>query len=232
MFGRHLPVAQVYGASLANDGVLRGLIGPREVPRLWERHLLNCAVVAELIPEGAAVLDVGSGAGLPGIPLAIARPDLMVTLLEPLGRRSAFLEEMVRTLDLVHVRVVRGRAEEWGARPLVEVVTARAVAPLDRLVGWCVPLLLPGGRLLAIKGAAVQAEIHRAAGAIAKAGGRRAQVRSCGVGVLHRPATVVEVVKATGTAKGGGASNEPSSRSGRRTNREPSGMAGCRRGSA
>ena len=112
----------------------RGLIGPREVPRLWERHLLNCAVLSEVVPEGVTVCDVGSGAGLPGIPLALVRPDLKITLLEPLLRRTNFLTEVVELLGLDHVTVVRGRAEEvMGKLPPVHVVTARAVAPLDRL---------------------------------------------------------------------------------------------------
>ena len=118
-----------------------GLIGPREAPRIWERHLLNCAAVAELIPEGATVVDVGSGAGLPGMVLAVARPDLTVTLVEPLARRTAFLTEAVASLGLEQTTVVRARAEECvGKLPAADVVTARAVAPLDRLAGWCLPL--------------------------------------------------------------------------------------------
>lgn len=130
MFGERFADAVRYAELLADAGVRRGLIGPREVPRLWERHLLNCAVLAEVIPQGVSVCDVGSGAGLPGIPLALTRPDLSITLLEPLLRRTTFLEEAVRLLGLSNVVVVRGRAEEMvGKVPPVDVVTARAVAP-------------------------------------------------------------------------------------------------------
>ena len=140
----------------------RGLIGPREVPRLWERHLLNCAVLGELLPEGASLCDVGSGAGLPGIPLALARPDVRITLLEPLLRRTTFLDEVVRQLGLENVTVLRGRAEEMvGKLPPVDVVTARAVAPLDRLAGWGLPLLRPYGEMLALKGDTAEQELRR-----------------------------------------------------------------------
>ncbi len=143
----------VLGELLATHGVERGLLGPREVPRLWERHLLNCAVLEPLIPADAAGLcDVGSGAGLPGLVLAALRPDLAVTVLEPLLRRTTFLTEAVDALGLTRVEVLRGRAEDWAGRRTWPVVTARAVAPLDRLAGWCLPLLTPGGLLLALKG--------------------------------------------------------------------------------
>lgn len=201
VFGPRLSLAERYVSALATDGVVRGLIGPREVPRLWERHLLNCAVIGELVPEGCHVLDVGAGAGLPGIALTLARPDLTVTLLEPLARRVAFLEEMVLQLRLARVNVVRGRAEEWGSRPPPDLVIARAVAPLDRLAQWCLPLLAPGGRLLAIKGASAAAEVQRCAPAVHRAGGRDAQVRMCGVGVVVPAATVVEVTKSVAVAR-------------------------------
>lgn len=135
VFGEFFPEAVRYAELLADAGVKRGLIGPREVPRLWERHLLNCAVLSEVVPQGVTVCDVGSGAGLPGIPLALVRRDLKITLLEPLLRRTTFLQEAVELLGLDHVTVVRGRAEEvLGKVQPVHVVTARAVAPLDRLV--------------------------------------------------------------------------------------------------
>ena len=149
-----------YADLLATAGVERGLIGPREAPRLWERHLVNCAVVAEpggLVPAGADVIDVGSGAGLPGLVWALVRPDLRVTLLEPLLRRATFLTEAVVALGLTNVQVERGRAEECRLR--AGVVTARAVAPLDRLLRWCLPLVRPGGALLALKGSSVADEI-------------------------------------------------------------------------
>ena len=202
LFGDRLDLAASYAELLATDGVVRGLIGPRETPRLWERHLLNCAVVAERIPEGATVIDVGSGAGLPGLVLAIARPDLTVTLVEPLARRTAFLIEAVQRLGLTRdVRVFRGRAEEAAAgsrdrEPLsADIVTARAVAPLDRLASWCLPLLAPGGRLVALKGASAADEITEHAEAVTRLGGGTPELHRCGAGVIEPPATVVEVVR-------------------------------------
>lgn len=148
VFGERLADAVRYAELLADAGVRRGLIGPREVPRLWERHLLNCAVLSDVVPEGVSVCDVGSGAGLPGIPLALTRPDLRITLLEPLLRRTIFLQEAVEELGLGNVTVARGRAEEVAGRLTpVDVVTARAVAPLDRLAGWGLPLLRPYGKM-------------------------------------------------------------------------------------
>lgn len=153
-------LAERYAAWLAGAGTVRGLIGPREVPRLWERHLVNCAVLAELIPQGVRVCDIGSGAGLPGLVLAIARPDLQITLVEPLLRRTTFLTEVVEDLGLDHVRVARGRAEEFPERHVFDVVTSRAVAPLDRLLGWSMPLVAPEGALVALKGASVADEVQ------------------------------------------------------------------------
>lgn len=164
LFGERLPAMVRYAELLAGPGVERGLIGPREVERLWERHLLNCGAVAELIPSASKVVDVGSGGGLPGLVLAIARPDLQMILLEPLLRRTVFLAECVEELGLDNVEVRRGRAEEWaGGRLTAEVVTARAVAPLEKLVGWCLPLLAPNGRMLALKGEAAAAELEAVA---------------------------------------------------------------------
>jgi 16S rRNA (guanine527-N7)-methyltransferase len=183
------------------DGVVRGLIGPREAPRIWDRHLLNCAAIAELVPTGATVADVGSGAGLPGIVLAVARPDLTVTLIESLARRAAFLSEAVSTLGLERVSVIRARAEECvGKLPAADVVTARAVAPLDRLAGWCLPLTAIGGRLLAVKGTSAAAELAEHASALTRLGGGHAVVRVCGASVLAEPTTVVEVVRERDTA--------------------------------
>ncbi|WP_245840954.1 16S rRNA (guanine(527)-N(7))-methyltransferase RsmG [Propionicimonas paludicola] len=142
-----------------------GLLGPREGERLWDRHVLNSVALAPLLPEGATVVDVGSGAGLPGLPLALYRPDLKVTLLESLLRRSEFLELAVEELGLSdRVQVVRARAEDH--RGSYQVVTARAVAPLDRLVGWCVPLVAPGGAIVALKGASASAELAASAGSL------------------------------------------------------------------
>ncbi len=160
VFGDRLPVAVAYAGWLAGAGVERGLIGPREVDRIWPRHLLNCAAVAPLIAEGATVVDLGSGAGLPGIVLAIARPDLHVTLIEPLLRRVTFLQECLADLELPNVEVIRGRAEELVRHVQADVVVSRAVAPLPRLLGWALPLLPSGGELLALKGGTAAEEIE------------------------------------------------------------------------
>jgi 16S rRNA (guanine527-N7)-methyltransferase len=162
---------------------------------LWERHLLNSAVLAELVPHGCRVLDLGSGAGLPGIPLALARPDLSIVLLEPMARRVAWLREVVAALGLT-VEVHRGRAED----PVVlaelggnDVVTARAVAPLGRLAGWSLPLVEPGGRLLAIKGAGADEEVTRDVGAVQAAGGAVVDIVQCGARIAQPPTTVIVV---------------------------------------
>ncbi|MFC9427347.1 16S rRNA (guanine(527)-N(7))-methyltransferase RsmG [Streptomyces sp. NPDC059255] len=194
VFGEFFPEAVRYAELLADAGVKRGLIGPREVPRLWERHMLNCAVLSEVVPEGVMVCDVGSGAGLPGIPLALVRPDLKITLLEPLLRRTNFLQEVVELLGLDHVTVVRGRAEEvLGTLQPVHVVTARAVAPLDRLAGWGVPLLRPYGEMLALKGDTAEEEINGARAALSKLGVVEASVLQVGQGIVDPLATVVRV---------------------------------------
>jgi 16S rRNA (guanine527-N7)-methyltransferase len=180
---------------LVGSGVDRGVIGPREADRLWERHLLNSAVLGELIPAGARVLDVGSGAGLPGIPLAIARPDLRIVLLEAMARRVAWLEEAVTELGL-GVPVHRGRAEDPEVRRELggnDVVTARAVAPLGRLAGWCLPLVAAGGRLLAVKGASAEAEVTRDLDAVRAAGGAATEIVQCGANIVQPPTTVIVV---------------------------------------
>ncbi|ARQ69760.1 16S rRNA (guanine(527)-N(7))-methyltransferase RsmG [Streptomyces marincola] len=193
VFGDRLPDAIRYAGLLADVGVGRGLIGPREVPRLWERHLLNCAVLSEVVPEQVTVCDVGSGAGLPGIPLALVRPDLRITLLEPLLRRTNFLNEVVELLGLEEqVTVVRGRAEEvMNTFVPVHVVTARAVAPLDRLAGWGIPLLRPYGEMLALKGDTAEQELKGARAALAKLGVVRSSVLHVGAGLVHPLSTVV-----------------------------------------
>jgi 16S rRNA (guanine527-N7)-methyltransferase len=182
---------------LVSDGVEHGLLGPRERDRIWDRHLLNCAVVAELIPVDARVVDVGSGAGLPGLALACARPDLRVDLVESLTRRVRFLENAVEVLRLGdRVRVVHGRAEAPATRAAVgesDWVTARALAPLDRLVRWCLPLLLPGGTLLALKGARAEEDVAEHRDAIGRTGGRGVHVVRCGQEVLVEPTVVVVI---------------------------------------
>jgi 16S rRNA (guanine527-N7)-methyltransferase len=194
VFGDRYADAVRYAELLAEAGVQRGLIGPREVPRLWERHLLNCAVLSEVVPEGVTVCDVGSGAGLPGIPLALVRQDLKITLLEPLLRRTNFLTEVVELLGLDHVTVVRGRAEEvLGTLQPVHVVTARAVAPLDRLAAWGIPLLRPYGEMLALKGDTAEEELKSAASALSKLGAVETSVLHVGEGVVDPLSTVVRV---------------------------------------
>jgi 16S rRNA (guanine527-N7)-methyltransferase len=193
LFGERLDVARSFAAMLAGSAVQRGLIGPREVPRLWDRHLLNCAAVAELVPAGSSVIDVGSGAGLPGLVLAIARPDLRITLLEPLQRRVTWLDETVNALKLSEsVHVLRGRAESTDARGF-DVATARAVASIDVLAGWCLPLLRPGGELLAIKGRSASTELAAAEPTLPSLGADRWSVQLCGVHELATPTTVIRI---------------------------------------
>ncbi|MDO4928144.1 MAG: 16S rRNA (guanine(527)-N(7))-methyltransferase RsmG [Corynebacterium sp.] len=196
IFGQRLDLAVGYHDLLAGPGTTRGFLGPREVPRLWERHILNCAVLSEII-DAQTVADVGSGAGLPGIPLAIARPDVTITLIEPLLKRSIFLQEVTDTLGLENVTVLRGRAEEKQIRTTVgevDVVTSRAVAALDKLVGWSLPLVRPGGEMVALKGSSAADEIQVAAKAIKKAGGVHPEVLQVGQ-ELAEPTTVVRIRK-------------------------------------
>lgn len=199
VFGDRAGVAERFVGMLAGAGVERGVIGPRERERLWDRHVLNSAVLGELIEPGCRVLDVGSGAGLPGIPLALARPDLTIALLEPIARRVSWLQEMVGELGLA-VEVYRGRAEERPVTADWDVVTARAVAPLGRLVRWCLPLVGPEGRLLAVKGASADAEVARDREEIRRAGGDDIEVVQCGTAVVETPTTVVMVSRRRGDA--------------------------------
>jgi 16S rRNA (guanine527-N7)-methyltransferase len=195
VFGDALDQARRYAELLATDGVTRGLIGPRETERLWDRHLLNCAVVADLLPERGVLVDIGSGAGLPGIVLAMLRPSLQVILLEPLLRRSVFLEECIAELGLSNSTVVRARAEEKAAAHIkADIATARAVAPLDRLAGWAAKLLRPGGELLAIKGQSAEDEIAAAQGVLFQLGARSTEVLQAGHGRVISATTVVRVV--------------------------------------
>ena len=180
VFGVNVELARRYAVMLCGDGVVRGLIGPREPARIWSRHLLNGAALASWIGEGEQVIDVGSGAGLPGIPLLLARPDLKMTLLEPMARRAAFCEEVKAALGL-ELTVLRARAQE-APRGTADVVTARAVAPLDRLVAMTFPLLRPGGRLLALKGEQAQDEVRAAQDALARAGAQASAVHALGAG--------------------------------------------------
>lgn len=199
LFGPGLALIQRYAELLAGAGVERGLIGPREADRLWERHLLNCGVVGELLQIGERVVDIGSGAGLPGIPLAIARPDLDIVLLEPLLRRSQFLAEVVAELGLA-VEIVRGRAEEpevrerWGQR---DAAVSRAVATLDKLTKWSMPLLRPGGRMIALKGERACDEVREHRRVMEVSGAIDAKVVTCGAPFLRQPVTVVVARRGT-----------------------------------
>ena len=190
---------------LSTTGVEYGLIGPREVPRLWERHVLNCAVVADpaigLVPVGARVADVGSGAGLPGLVWGIARPDIHVVLIEPLLRRANFLTQAVADLGLTdRVTVLRGRGEDTASTSgwvPVDVVTARAVAPLEKLLGWTVPLLVKGGRLALLKGRSAGEEITAAAPAALSMGVRDLGITTCGSPWVDPETTVVTGTRGT-----------------------------------
>jgi 16S rRNA (guanine527-N7)-methyltransferase len=190
VFGPALPAAVTFAGLLATRGVERGLLGPREVPRLWDRHLLNCAVVAELIePQRGTLLDLGSGAGLPGLVLALLLPETAVTLLEPMERRCRFLTEAVAELGLANVSVLRGRAEDVTVR--TDVVTARAVAPLPRLAELAIGLVRPGGMVLAIKGRTAQEELTAARPVLRRIGARDAEVVQAGHGKVVPATTVV-----------------------------------------
>lgn len=192
VFGDRLELARRYVAALATDGIVRGLMGPREAGRLWSRHVLNSAVVAELIEPGARVVDIGSGAGLPGIPMAIARPDCWIDLVEPLDRRAYFLREMLEHLDLARCRVVRGRAEEVIAEcGGAQVVTSRALAPLHRVAVWSAPLIATDGWMLALKGQSAGEELERDRTALQAAGLVDAVVVKVGDGVVDPPTAVV-----------------------------------------
>ncbi len=191
VFASRLPLAEQYAQILATDGVVKGLIGPREVPRIWDRHIMNSAVVVTRVHQGATVADVGTGAGLPGLVWAIARPDLQVTLIEPLLRRTTFLDDTVAALGLTNVEVVRSRAEDVSAR--FDVVTARAVAALDKLGRWCMPLVSPGGVMLAMKGRSAADEVEVATATLHRLGATSIVVTT--YDNRDVPTTIVEITK-------------------------------------
>ena len=224
VFGDRLDAAVEYAAILSGAGIERGLIGPAEVARLWDRHILNSAAIGELVTQGDRVADIGSGAGLPGIPLALVRSDVNVTLVEPLLRRADFLAEVVELLGLP-VTVIRGRAEERAVRDAageIDVVTSRAVASLDKLTRWCLPLLQPGGRMLAMKGERAASEIEEHRRAMSSLGAVDVKVMECGVNYLTPPVTVVVAVKGSRPVGAGRPSNAPQRKSGRTQDRRPS----------
>ncbi|WP_354522656.1 16S rRNA (guanine(527)-N(7))-methyltransferase RsmG [Mycolicibacterium sp. 624] len=193
VFGTRISEAERYVGILASAGIERGLLGPSEVDRLWGRHVLNSAAVAELVSDGETVVDIGSGAGLPGIPMALARPGARITLVEPLLRRADFLSEVVEQLGL-DVAVIRGRAEDKAVLSQVseaDVVTSRAVASLDKIARWSMPLLRVDGRMLAMKGERAQEEVDEHRRVLDSLGAVDVRVVRCGVNYLTPPATVV-----------------------------------------
>lgn len=192
MFGPRLGLAEHYVGLLADTGVGHGLVGPREVPRLWERHVLNCAVIEDAFPEGATVADVGSGAGLPGVALAIARPDLRLVLVEPMLRRTTWLTAAVAELGLDSVEVRRGRADDLAGSLTVPFVTARAVARLEKLARWCAPLLQPGGVLVAMKGSSARTELAEDEAALTTLRFEGGVVTEHGATVLDEPVLAIQ----------------------------------------
>lgn len=193
VFGDRMPSAHRFVEILADTGVSHGLVGPREVPRLWERHVLNCAVIEDAFPMGAMVVDVGSGAGLPGVALAIARPDLDLHLVEPMQRRTDWLTSTVGDLGLDNVTVHRGRAEELVGVLSAPWVTARAVARIAKLARWCVPLLDGRGTLVAMKGRSAQEELDADRRDLNKLGLVEAAVREHGSAVLEEPTLTLDL---------------------------------------
>lgn len=200
IFGPRLAMAEAFAAILADTGVAHGLIGPREVSILWERHVLNCAVVSEAFPESAELVDVGSGAGLPGLALAIARPDLRVHLVEPMLRRTNWLADTVAALGLDGVEVHRGRAEEFHGRLTVPFATARAVARIDKLARWTFPLLQDGGTLVALKGSQAAEELEAEEPVLRRLGLATARVHAYGAQALDVPTVTIELTVGARTA--------------------------------
>ena len=193
VYGEHIVQARQYFDLLVRDGDLLGLIGPREMPKLWSRHILNSAVVADLVEDGQLVADVGSGAGFPGIPMAILRPKVNFVLIEPMERRANWLADVVvPTLGLENVKVLRGRAEEAPLRNY-DVTTARAVSALPKLLRMLVPLTAPGGLVLAMKGSKAQDEIEESKSLAKKLKLDSFEIVTVGENLLVDPTTVVRV---------------------------------------
>lgn len=193
LFGARLDVARRYTRNLADQGEELGLIGPLELPRLWSRHILNCAIVAPLLRPGL-VGDVGSGAGLPGLVLAIARPDVSFVLIEPMERRVAWLTAQVADLGLTNTTVLRARAEDVRLPTPLDQVTARAVSAFKTLIPLTAPLVRPGGELVVMKGAGAAGEVNNAAKAIQRFRLKNVEVLTLGEGVLQ---DVTRVIRAT-----------------------------------
>lgn len=230
-----MPQAQKYAQLLIGVGVERGIVGPAEADRIWDRHLLNCGAIARLVPTKCSLTDLGSGAGLPGIVLAMLLPGVRVTLLEPMARRVEFLEECLAELGLDNAEVVRGRAEDLAGHLSADVVTARAVAPLDKLAGLCLGLLRPGGKVLAMKGTSAEAELARARPVLAKLGVTDARVVHAGSAGGGPAATVVTFSapehRGSGSSPGRSATRTEGRSAGRSGGRAgyPGGAAGGRK---
>ncbi|MGO2183278.1 16S rRNA (guanine(527)-N(7))-methyltransferase RsmG [Brevibacterium aurantiacum] len=194
-FGAAYPAAQRYAQHLATTGIEWGLIGPREIDRLWTRHILNCAVVAEFIDDSDVVGDVGSGAGLPGIPIALLRPEAQVVLIEPMERRVEWLKMVVDDLGLDNVRIVRARVEELVDEEMFTVVTSRAVKAMTTLIEWTHDVMGPEGRILALKGASVEAELAKTKKLLKRYRLSQPEIHIVDGGILDVPSRVVEIVK-------------------------------------
>lgn len=203
IFGARLALAERYVALLAGPGIDRGLIGPREIGRVWHRHILNCAVVAELVPSPCTLADIGSGAGLPGIVLGMLLPEVSVVLVEPMLRRTVFLDECVAALGLTNVVVRRGRAEDLAGEISADVVTARAVAPLHRLAGWAMGLTCPGGVILALKGDRAEQELADAREVLSELGILQAEILAVGHGRVEPETVVIRLVVGTSDSEHG-----------------------------
>lgn len=196
-FGAAWPAVSRFAAMLREQGELRGLLGPREQSRLWERHLLNSAAVVQHLPRTGAIADVGSGAGLPGIVVAAMLPEAEIVLIDPMERRTQWLEEVVAELGLSNVRVVRARAEELDGALEADAVTARAVAAMDKLARWCLPLLRDGGTLVALKGRSAGDELEKAKYVLRKLGGDAGEVLDAPTIPGVDSTTVVRVMRKT-----------------------------------
>ncbi|RCS60851.1 16S rRNA (guanine(527)-N(7))-methyltransferase RsmG [Microbacterium sp. JB110] len=194
LFGDRIVLARQFVRALVEHGEERGLIGPQEVPRIWTRHVLNCAIAAPLFPTGGRVGDVGSGAGLPGVVLAIARPDVTWELIEPMERRVSWLDEQVSALGLENVTVHRARADEVAVEGMLDAVTARAVSAMRTLIPWTAPLVRDGGELILLKGRSVDAEIDAAQKVLRKHRVTDVRVEVLGEGVLDETTRVVRAV--------------------------------------
>ena len=189
LFGDRIDVARAFTAALSREGEERGLIGPLELPRLWTRHILNSAIAAPLFH--GSVADIGSGAGLPGLVLAIARPDVQWTLIEPMERRVTWLNEQVEALDLSNVVVLRARAEDLRPPEGFDMVTARAVSALRTLIPLTAPLVRDGGELTLLKGMNAANEIDAAQKQIKKFRLSDVRVEVLGEGVIPETTRVV-----------------------------------------